>query len=332
MTSAGTEKPKFRGVIGRWLFLFVAAGTIVVALLTTAGFFARWEWRCELACHFRLQYFWLLAIAAVVLLVMKHRAWATTAAAMAAVNLAMVAPIYWPVEQPNATGAKMRLVSFNVLGSNDRYDDVLAMLRKEDADVILLMEIKPEWARQIEGLRDEYPHQHVVPRGDNFGIALLSRLPWTSVETHYFGSAEVPTIVAAFESGGRPMTLVGTHPVPPGSATLAAERNEQLAEIGSFLGKNGQALVVAGDLNVTSYSPYFHDLLKQTNLRDSRQGFGVQASWSSPLPLLSIPIDHCLISPEIAILSRRIGPHLGSDHRAVIVELQLPGPPEPTGR
>ena len=324
MNSSTPNKPGIRDRAGRWLFLFLAAVTVVLALLATAGFFARWEWRCELACHFRLQYFWLLTVVAIILLLMRYRVWAMTAALVAGVNLAMVAPIYWPAEQPEATGAKLRLVSFNVLGRNDRYDDVLAMLREENADVVLLMEVKPEWARQIESLRDRYPHHHVVPRGDNFGIALLSRLPWTSIETHYFGSAEVPTIVAEFELNGQSLTLIGTHPVPPGSATLAAERNEQLAEIGSFIGGKRDTLVVAGDLNVTSYSPYFHDLLKRCNLRDSRQGYGVQASWSPQLPGLSIPIDHCLVSPEIAVHSRRIGPHLGSDHRAVIVELQLP--------
>jgi endonuclease/exonuclease/phosphatase (EEP) superfamily protein YafD len=299
---------------------FAAACTAVVMLFTLGGFFARSWWRLEQLSHFRVQYFWLLVVAAVVLW-LAHRRWlGWSAAAAAAVNLALVVPLYLPAGSQPAGGGQLRLIAYNVLGRNERHADVLACLREQDADVVLLMEVQPQWNKAIQSLQDVYPHQHVVPRSDNFGIALLSKREWRDVRTEDFGS-EVPSIVAQFELDDRPWLFVGTHPVPPGSQPAAAERNAQLAAIGEYAGRQTMPVVVAGDLNLTDFSPYFHDLLAAGKLRDSRQGFGVQASWQPRLPILEIPLDHCLVSRQWHVADRRVGSRLGSDHRPVMATL-----------
>jgi endonuclease/exonuclease/phosphatase (EEP) superfamily protein YafD len=42
--------------------------------------------------------------------------------------------------------------------------------------------------------------------------------------------------------------------------------------------------------------------------------------------MLGIPLDHCLVSPELAVVDRRRGPHVGSDHLPLLIEIQLPRP------
>ena len=75
-------------------------------------------------------------------------------------------------------------------------------------------------------------------------------------------------------------------------------------------------------------SHHFRLLLRRTGLRDSARGRGVQPTWPAGSPLLAIPLDHCLHSPDIAILQRRIGGDVGSDHYPVIVDFTFrpPGP------
>jgi endonuclease/exonuclease/phosphatase (EEP) superfamily protein YafD len=321
-STTAEELPTRQSLVWRGLIALAAAGTVVVMLLTVGGFFARYHWRLEQMCHFRVQYFWLLTFGGLVLLGAGRRRLAGAAIVTALANLAIVAPIYWPSGQPPARGPTFKLLSFNVLGSSERYGDVLAYIRHEQADAVVLMEIRPNWADQIETLDDLYPHQHIVPRRDNFGIALLSRRPWANVDTRELGTAGVPSIVAELSIGGQKIALVATHPLPPGTQATASARNEQLAEIAQLVRQQSLPAVVVGDLNVTSYSPHFHDLIRDCGLRDTRQGQGIQASWSSRLPLLDIPIDHCLVPPEIHVASRQVGPHLGSDHRPVIVELR----------
>jgi endonuclease/exonuclease/phosphatase (EEP) superfamily protein YafD len=161
----------------------------------------------------------------------------------------------------------------------------------------------------------------VEARSDHFGIALLSREPLERVRTVWLGSAKLPTVVAELRHGGRPLLLVGTHPPPPGNRSMATLRNEQLAAVASFVRQQTIPAVVAGDLNATSYSPFFQNLCASAGLRDSRQGFGIQASWTPRLPVLELAIDHCLVPPAIHVADRRVGPHLGSDHRPVQVRL-----------
>jgi endonuclease/exonuclease/phosphatase (EEP) superfamily protein YafD len=108
------------------------------------------------------------------------------------------------------------------------------------------------------------------------------------------------------------------------SPSAAAARNEHLSALAKFVRREKAPVVVAGDLNVTSWSPFFRDLLRDGNVRDSREGRGVQPSWVSRIPLTDLPLDHILISPGIVVASRMVGPHLGSDHRPVIADLLLP--------
>jgi endonuclease/exonuclease/phosphatase (EEP) superfamily protein YafD len=320
-----SDKPQ-RGPV-RLFVSFVAACTALVILFTFAGFAARYWWRLEQLCHFRVQYFWLLVLGSVVLLLGRRRRLAALAGIAAVVNLATIVPIYVPTRRDHAAeevGSKsVRLVSFNVLGKNRQYDDVAQWLRSESADVVLLMEVQPHWMPTLESLREQYPHQHVVSRRDNFGIALLSKSPWDKIETVEFGSAELPSVVATFRAKGQTWTFVGTHPLPPGSAQAAAARNEQLADISKFVKRQRGPVLVAGDLNLTEHSPYFGDLLRAGDLRDSRQGIGIQASWAARLPGLDLPLDHVLLSREWIVESRQVGPHLGSDHRPVLAELMV---------
>lgn len=86
-----------------------------------------------------------------------------------------------------------------------------------------------------------------------------------------------------------------------------------------------------GDLNITMWSPYYRKFMKQTNLKNSRQGFGILPTWPTKniysllppqlSPLFSIPIDYCLISPEFKVMSIYTINDTGSDHRALIINL-----------
>src|SRR5262249_10954958 len=102
------------------------------------------------------------------------------------------------------------------------------------------------------------------------------------------------------------------------------DRNRELAALAQLASRTPAPLVLMGDLNTTSWSPYFQDLVRDSGLVDSRRGFGVCATWPAlPMPA-RIPIDHCLVSPDITVLNRRVGPEVGSDHRGILIDLALP--------
>jgi endonuclease/exonuclease/phosphatase (EEP) superfamily protein YafD len=119
-------------------------------------------------------------------------------------------------------------------------------------------------------------------------------------------------------AGGEPITVVATHPFPPVRSAVAVERNRQLAAIADFTASETGEVVVVGDLNVSPWSPYFQDLLRDGKLRDSRRGFDLQPTWPTFCPPLMTPIDHVLTSGGLAVSGRRTGPNIGSDHRPIV--------------
>ena len=81
--------------------------------------------------------------------------------------------------------------------------------------------------------------------------------------------------------------------------------------------------IVVGDLNVTMWSPYFTELLEESNLLNARKGYGVVASWPTQFPPLMIPIDHCLTSPDIQVKEIRLLGNIGSDHLPIMLRLVI---------
>jgi endonuclease/exonuclease/phosphatase (EEP) superfamily protein YafD len=90
-------------------------------------------------------------------------------------------------------------------------------------------------------------------------------------------------------------------------------------------------VVVVGDLNITPYSPLFQDWLARTGLTDTRRGRTLSPSWPVQLPIVGVPIDHCVVSHDVVIVRHRRLPAFGSDHYPILAELALvpPAPPEP---
>jgi endonuclease/exonuclease/phosphatase (EEP) superfamily protein YafD len=151
-------------------------------------------------------------------------------------------------------------------------------------------------------------------------IALYSRLPLSRAKIVYIGAAGVPSVIAEVEVAGERATVISTHPLPPAGSSYSRWRNDQLEKIPEFVGNATSPVLLLGDLNVTPWSHHFRRLLKRTGLRDASQGRGVQPTWPTHNRLLRIPIDHCLHSPEIVVVQKEIGPHVGSDHFPVIVD------------
>ena len=67
-------------------------------------------------------------------------------------------------------------------------------------------------------------------------------------------------------------------------------------------------------------------LMRQTGLDNARKGFGLLPTWPAfmPWPFLRIPIDHCLVSPDIRVIRMRTGRTIGSDHLPIIVDMAIP--------
>lgn len=299
---------------------------------TVTGFAGSWNWLFELTSHFKVQ----LAAALLVLTVLLcwGRRWRWAAWVGLACGLNGIA-VGWAV-RPSSPGAApeapaFRLLSLNVHTANTRSDLVRTAIREGNPDVIVLLEVNDRWIQELASLRNEYPAAVLEPREDNFGIALFSRLPLQRTEILELGDVPVPSIAVEIGWGGRVLRLLGTHPVPPGSPEYAGERNRQLAAIAEWARMQPGPVVVAGDLNATPWSPYFRALLDSGRLSSAQPDWGWYPTWPSGAWPLRIPLDHCLVSSEVAVRRRWVGEGVGSDHFPLWVDLAWRGP-DPDGR
>jgi endonuclease/exonuclease/phosphatase (EEP) superfamily protein YafD len=237
------------------------------------------------------------------------------------VNAWYIAPLYLPQRHQPVSGPACRAVSANVHTSNRDAGPFLEFIGSVRPDVILAMEVDDRWQRALEQLLGDYPFSVIRPRPDNFGIALLSRHPIISQRVESLDDSGVPTIIASIDCEGRPLNVVGTHPLPPVGARRTELRNQHLEALGELVAEFSGPVVVLGDLNTTSWSPRFHELLQQSGLRDSRQGFGVQPTWPTAPWVLRIPIDHALISRDLFVKQRFVGRDIGSDHLPIVITI-----------
>lgn len=301
---------------GRNALFWAACGGTVLAL------FGRRGWPFELFCHFPVLYFWLLITAAVLFGRRREPCRAAAAAALAGWNLWLFAPAYWPARGASAGASRFRLLALNVHAESDAFSAVRGYLRDADADIVLLIEFNRKWAKNLRDLEQRYPYRQVVTPGSSVG--LFSRVPLRNVRVEHVCRDRDNTLIAELVLGERRCTLVAVHPVSPHTAELLTLRNRQLEALAELVRGIGGPCVLVGDLNVTPWSPFFRDFVERSGLHDSRRGFGIHSTWPDPLPaFLRIPIDHCLHSPDMRVVRRRVGPPVGSDHRPIVLELSL---------
>ncbi len=109
------------------------------------------------------------------------------------------------------------------------------------------------------------------------------------------------------------------------AATGKTGDDKQFAAIGEYAAQVKNPVVVVGDLNTTMWSPFYKSMVKTARLRNARSGFGILPTWPTFMPLLSIPIDHLLVSKEIGVLKVHTGRYVGSDHLPLITDLIIAG-------
>lgn len=333
------DKPRRRGPVSRWLGHIFGVLAALLLLLTLLGFLGDSAWWLDVLNQGRMQYLWCSLVVGLILLAARAWGWLGVAVVAVAINAWLVLPWFFG-STPQAAAAQrdLRLMALNVRGPNEEFAPILDLLRREEPDLVVLNEVDPAWLKQIRDLDTGY-EIHDTPAQGRFGVLLLARHPIASVEIERFTEQWSPSLIARLEVEGRPAVLIATHaPAPTGSKAWKL-RNEHFREIRQYVDDLGDPVLVAGDLNVTMWSPHFDQLLNETGLNETRDGYGVAPTfpasrWGLDLPwALRVPLDHVLASGEWAVLDCWNGPNVGSDHLPLLVDLMLrPADRELAGR
>ncbi len=292
--------------------------SLTIALLA-AGFCADLHWGFELACHWRMQAVVVLGLLGGLLVGCGARRRGLTCLLIALAGGLTLGRVRPDPPLPRA-GTPWRLAAVNVLSSNRDHRAAERWLDEDHPDVVVALEVTPAWSR----LFARFPHQVVVPREDNFGIGVGSRLPLRQSRVIDLPGA-IPALLVELETqSGRSCHLLAIHPVPPLTNALVERRDQQFAHLATVIREISGPLIVAGDFNATPWSPPIQQLRQKTGLTVSQSGCIPRPTWSPVGPhWLGLPIDHVLVSPGLTVIDSRVGPDVGSDHLPVIVDVDF---------
>ena len=308
----------------RWLRNVLWAAILLLAGVSVLPGFLPGIWWMDNFSHFPPQFL----VTALVLEVLsigipKRRGLAILILTFTAVwNVRALYPFYaGGAQRSPAKEDSFRLASINLLNGNHEYGRVSEYIQETNPDILVLMEYTPYWHKELAYLQREYPYGERHPQPGSFGMALLSRFPLEAQLERLTPDGEV-SLSGVIQYNGEAVSIIATHPQPPMDADRFRRRNAQLEALGRRIRSTDGPLILAGDLNTSSFSPHFKEFVGG-KLKDTRHGFGIQLSWPSFAKPLMTTLDHCLISRELEAVDRVTGPGIGSDHLPIWVDLTV---------
>ncbi|WP_199286985.1 endonuclease/exonuclease/phosphatase family protein [Pseudomonas mangrovi] len=276
-------------LFGHWQWLYLGLGMLCLALLLVL----RDGWRC-------------LVPSAVLALVFAHQ------------------PTSLPATQEgDAKEPSLLVASANLnLASRDFQPLQHWLLGEQAPDLLFLQEFTAvaQQALASDALRLAYPYRVEAPQADPFGLAILSRHPLSDIRIVEPADAQQTLrLHASMHLAERRVALAALHPMPPLSSAFARARDRTLAEESERLAQGDKAALMAGDFNATPWSRTLFGIDPRL-----QRASGLAPTWPNAFSGLSLlPLDHVFASGHWRRIDAGLGPDLGSDHRPVVVHLQL---------
>jgi endonuclease/exonuclease/phosphatase (EEP) superfamily protein YafD len=226
---------------------------------------------------------------------------------------------------------RLKVVSFNAyVPFVTDHSAFLKWALDHDPDVIIIVEgpLAPESLNQH--LRDRGYKSDVVTT--RFYAPLWSKHPLRVFREYWDGASMTPGGVNPFliqMPDGQAVAICSVHlssPRRPSSWQWDLDMSGfQWPLIRRLHGSWGMPLVLMGDFNTTRAGRLYRELYSKCGLTDAESSMYPQSTWPSNLPgFLGAGIDHCWVSPGVAVTKYEVGPAVLSDHHPLFVELHIP--------
>jgi endonuclease/exonuclease/phosphatase (EEP) superfamily protein YafD len=210
----------------------------------------------------------------------------------------------------------------NVLMDNDDKERFLRLVKKYNADILLITEPDHDWAASVSRLERDYPYSISYPLDNTYGMMLLSKLMLTESAVNFLVEDDVPSIFTKITlPSGSIIDFWGVHPEPPKPGSDTYERDTELLIIGKKIRETDNPTIVAGDLNDVGWSSTSKLFRKYSELVDPRIGRGFYNTYNAFVPLFRYPLDYVFYSAEFGLLFLERLEAIGSDHFPLLIGL-----------
>jgi len=303
---------------------FALVATLLASLIVSFGLRVP---QFELIYPFPLLYLTIGIIGLIIFLIRAELRFCIFAAAIVLLNTLLLKP-YVKISSTNPLTQKdtefaLNVLNMNINTANSRFDDTLAIVRKVDPTILVLLEVNDRWIEQLSSLQQNYRYTLLLPRANNFGVALYSKIPFKDISDKRLQYVSRPAIDVELDLQETTVRLIGIHSLPPTSKPRVAQRDILLRNTADVVAESNGPTIVVGDFNISMWSPAFKDFMQRSALINPRIGRGVFPTWPAHILALT-PIDHILVSQEFAIHSLESVPIPGSDHLGMYARLTLP--------
>ena len=242
-------------------------------------------------------------------------------------------------------GTPLRIMSWNILYTNEDIAGIDALVRRHDPDIVALQEYSFTHSLTLPALLDaRYPYRAAAPGGPS-GMGVWSRYPildWSAVDDRRAACACQRMRVAV---PGQTIQLVNAHPKAPGldyseelgrwqlpikvlSGFRTAHQQPVIDALVEMATTSAEPLLVVGDLNTNDRQPNYWHLRQHFDDAFRRAGSGFGLTWPSSgtkvgpfkVPPL-VRIDYVLYTAGIKTANAFTSAAASADHRAVIADL-----------
>jgi len=212
-------------------------------------------------------------------------------------------------------GSKIKFLSANVLLENTRKNDLVAIIEREDPDVLFLMETDQAWLDAVQGCLDRYPTVLTYPLDNYYGLIFATRLTAPKAEVIFLSDDNTPTLRAELIGpDGTGFNFIGLHPRPPVPGNDTSHRDQQIKNAAKMVGNSNWPSVCMGDFNDVAWSWTSQRFKRYGGFLEPRVGRGMFSTFHAQYPLLAVPIDQLYMTEGVGLVSFSRLEEFGSDH------------------
>jgi Uncharacterized protein conserved in bacteria len=245
----------------------------------------------------------------------------TIAIALTAHSIWMKREFLPPQREIAADAPVVRLISFNILGSNHRnVSQIAEAILASDADIVYVLEAAPI-TPELATLAEKYPYR--IGCGEvtsGCDLMMMSRLPMKTREVHRLSEIRGERFaIAGIEIGGRLVHFAAAHLTKP---YFDDYHDSELRVVGGHIARNPGTWVLAGDFNSGTIAPDMQKLLRNAGMTTA----GIEpATWPIRAGRLGVALDHVFVTSDVVPKSlRRMEDNYGSNHFGLIADLAFP--------
>ncbi len=208
-------------------------------------------------------------------------------------------------------GAPIRFLQFNLNFRNAHIDKLGSYLSEKEIDIVTLQEVTQKHRSYLETLAERYPYQSYCKFATVGGVAILSRYPFNGEGRCIEKQGLLWQRVMV---NGKEISVASVHlywPFPYGQPGQVGYLKEYFDAIRA-------PMIVAGDFNAASWSDSLAVIMRHTRTAIIP---GLRFSLNLGIRHMMLPIDHILLSSELAARSIHVARSLGSDHLPIMSEI-----------